>query len=88
VGLCWLTFIEFSEELFEPTLSGLVSFDFAVPAALGSISDECSFCLEASAEAGYVVAGGGELGASQDEVAFARGLRQVPGGSVRVRVRS
>jgi hypothetical protein len=62
----------------EPALGSLAAFDFAVPAAMGSISDECSFGREASAEAGYVVAGGEELRASQNEVAFAGTLGRWP----------
>lgn len=40
VWLWWLVFVEFVEELLQAALGGLVSLDFAVPAALGGVGDE------------------------------------------------
>ncbi|MGW0807885.1 hypothetical protein [Nonomuraea sp. NPDC002799] len=68
------TLSEVSKEGIEPPDHGLVSFDFAGPAAFVSVPDQLLFDFQGGPESWGVGRSGDELGAGQIEVALARAL--------------
>ena len=64
-------FAEVGQELAEPSADGCVSFHLAGPAAFNGVVDELLFTCEPSSQSWSILAGG-EDGAPEVEVAFAR----------------